>query len=89
MVTRTIEFANVTTMFVNIETQQIGNAQFKISGDVTEDKALAYVQKHYNTKTESHVAIMSYEKETKLYGMPETVFLANAIELPPRANTEG
>ena len=88
MVTRTIEFALVTTMFVNVKTQQFGTTQYKLSGDVTHEKALTYIQKHFDNEEIKHVSVTDYSRGTKLYGMTETKFIENSIELPPRATED-
>lgn len=88
MVTRTVEEAEVEVLYVFVSTQEVGKTTLKISATVGQDKALAYIQKHFQTTDMKFVAITSYTVHEILYGMPEQEFIANAKILPPRTTTD-
>lgn len=91
MVTRTVEEAEVEVMYVQISTQEVGKTTIKISATVGQDKALAYIQKNFQTDDMKYITINSYTVHEILYGMPEQEFISHAKILPARisANIDG
>lgn len=85
MVTRTVELTIVTVMCLNTATAQVESVAYEIGGGFTDENAiLKAVKKLHETDTHKCVAIQSVEQKAILYGMPESVFIANATVLPPR-----
>ena len=88
MVTRTVEEAEIEIMYVLVSTQKVGKTTLKISANVGQDKALAYIQKNLQTDDKKYVAITSYIVHENLYGMSEQEFIAHAKILPPRTTVD-
>lgn len=85
MVTRTINFTEVTALTVDVIAQTTGTQVFTLSGTFTEnEKLMKSLKKEYETDTIKIVSIISTEVNEKLYGMTEQEFMAVAQVLPPR-----
>lgn len=92
MVTRTIIETVCNTLVVSLENPaepKTENVNLYISGeyDSTAD-ALKVLKKTRETDTLKVVTVLSMERQETLYGMPESVFIANATILPPRGTKE-
>ena len=85
MVTRTINFTEVTALTVDVIAQTTGTQVFTLSGTFTEnEKLMKSLKKEYETDTIKIVSIISTEVNEKLYGMTEQEFMSVAQVLPPR-----
>ena len=80
MVTRTITLTKGEAMCLNIETAQVINLDYEVSGEFTNqpDKLLKEVKKRYETATIKVVAIQSERIAEEIYGMEEEDFIAHA-----------
>lgn len=84
MVTRTIISSIVEMVSLNLETMTPNIIKVALSIDSEDEKLLLKIAKKvYETDTSKVVSIKYIEKQERLYGMPEQVFLATAIELDP------
>ena len=75
----------------NIEKEEIDLIRFDFARKLDEKQVKNEINEMIERNPECgftlvKVNFITYEE--KLYGMPETVFLANATELPPRKNNE-
>lgn len=87
MVTRTINFTEVTALTVDVEAQATATQVFTLSGTFTEnEKLIKALKKEYETDTIKVVSVISTEVNEKLYGMTEQEFMSLAKVLPPRKN---
>ena len=80
MVTRTITMTTVEVMCVDVETKEIVNRQYEVSGSYVyqPDKLLKIVKLEHETPTFKVVDLQnSYEQEV-VYGMDETDFIKYA-----------
>ena len=84
MVTRTVEEAEIKVMTLNVKTASVGTEHYNISATIPEAKALAFIQKHYDTAEVKNVSITEYTVKETLYGMSEQDFIKMAKVLPPR-----
>ena len=85
MVTRTINFTEVSVISMNIETVTPQHEVIRIAGVFDNDKALLNKLKNrYETDLYKIVAITDTKVIEKLYGMSEEDFIEYAKELPPR-----
>lgn len=84
-VTRTIESTIVNFIGVNTSTMEVIRGAFEVPGKVDESKALKVAMKwaSYNMPEVSVAKIESCTMNEALYGMKESDFLKNAIELDP------
>lgn len=84
-VTRTFD----TTQFIVIgikDNQIVQFASDEIVGKLDEKQCKEYAEKVYTDVMVAGVTDVTYD--SALYGMPESVFLANAVKLPPRGTKE-
>lgn len=87
MVTRTINFTEVTALTVDVEAQATATQVFTLSGTFTEnEKLIKALKKEYETDTIKVVSVISTTVNEKLYGMTEQEFMSLAKVLPPRKN---
>ena len=85
MVTRTINFTEVTALTVDVVAQATATQVFTLSGTFTEnEKLIKALKKEYETDTIKVVSVISTEVNEKLYGMTEQEFMSVAKVLPPR-----
>ena len=91
MVTRTIISTKADVKFYNIKDDVLFNSELTFTGNLDEKgvklACLAMVENNPNCGF-TFVKVNHFETVEKLYGMPESVFIANAIELPPRKANE-
>ena len=88
MITRTITETTVSVMGVNVADAKVDYADIKIAGEFTDNDAIMkHLKKHYETDNYKIVNIISVDTVDKLYGMPESEFIALAKVLPPRGTT--
>lgn len=85
MVTRTVKQTEIKCKVANIESETIDEHIFSIGGVYKDEKKLfKAVQSLMDDETHKLVSIVSATVKDCLYGMPETVFIANATILPDR-----
>lgn len=85
MVTRTINFTEVTALTVDVIAQSTGTQVFTLSGTFADnDKLIKALKKEYELETVKIVSVISSEVQEKLYGMTEQEFMSLAKVLPPR-----
>ena len=84
MVTRTIESTNVVLLTVNVEEHSVKNLSLTLCGTFRNNKELLNACKEHETETVKVVSVLSSETVETLYGMPESVFMQYAVQLPPR-----
>mgnify|MGYP003289774074 CR=1 FL=1 len=85
MVTRTINFTEVTALTVDVVAQSTATHVYTLSGTFTEnDKLIKALKKEFETDTIKVVSVLSTTVNEKLYGMTEQEFMSLAKVLPPR-----
>lgn len=86
MITRTFTTTNVKAMAVNVDTATVQNISVMLPEKVAKEDVEKYIKKHGAGIAENIkiVAIQDVDYSEILYGMEESVFLANAVVLPPR-----
>ncbi len=85
MVTRTINFTEVTALTVDVVAQATATQVYTLSGTYADnDKLIKALKKEYESDTVKIVSIISSEVQEKLYGMTEQEFMSLAKVLPPR-----
>lgn len=91
MVTRTIVSTKADIKFYNVNDDALFNSELVFAGNLDEKGlkiACLEMCEKYPERGFTFVKVNHYETIEKLYGMPESVFLAHAVELPPRKTTE-
>lgn len=84
MVTRTVLGTKVTVLAMDTNTCEPINETYEIGGShVNDEKLLNKVRKEHDTEEFKVVKIVDLEQFEKRYGMKESDFIANAIELEP------
>ena len=84
-VTRTFKVTKVGILAINLETAEPYNDVIKLTKAPKNEKQLMKkIEKLYNNEEQRAVKIVSVDTETKLYGMTEEKFLAEAEEMPLR-----
>lgn len=84
MVTRTILGTKVTVLAMDTNTCEPTNVTYEIGGKHTNDeKLMNKVRKEHDTEDFKVVKIVAVEPFEKRYGMKESDFIANAVELEP------
>ena len=91
MVTRTIVTTIANCKFYNLKDEILFDSSLTYTGKLDEKQVKNEINEMIENNPECgftlvKVNFITYEE--KLYGMPETVFLANATELPPRKVNE-
>lgn len=85
MVTRTINFTEVTALTVDVVAQATATQVYTLSGTYADnDKLIKALKKEYESDTIKVVSVISSEVQEKLYGMTEQEFMSLAKVLPPR-----
>ena len=91
LITRTIVSTKVNAKFFNLEDEAVFNSEMTFTGNLDEKAAknacIATIENNPNCGY-TFIKVNSLETIEKLYGMPESMFLAYAVELPPRKNNE-
>lgn len=86
MVTRTVNENTYTCMCVDTESAEIINRDFVMGVEFdSDDAALKYFQKNFNTDNFKVVTVVAHSVKEILYGMPESEFIRLAKVLPPRS----
>lgn len=89
MVTRTIVKTDVTVKQFNSENGSVYDTVFELMGDYDVKQATITIRDLYHADDiVKFIMVESVERIEKLYGMPESVFVANAVEMPPRKVNE-
>ena len=91
MVTRTIVTTIANCKYYNLKDDALFDSSLLYTGKLDEKQVKEEINGMIERNPECgytlvKVNFITYQE--KLYGMPETVFLANATELPPRKNNE-
>lgn len=84
MITRTIATAKVDVLVCDMATASTETLSFTTAPEADQNKLLRRLKKQHETEQVKLVGIIAYEEEEKLYGIPESQFIAIAQELPPR-----
>ena len=88
MITRTVSATVVTVMAVEMATAKAFTTQFTLTGNFKDNADILKAIKKNDTDEIVYAAIVSMETKETLYGMPESVFMQYAQELPPRKAQE-
>lgn len=84
MVTRTVLGTKVTALAMDTNTCEPSNVTYEIGGqNANDEKLLKKVRKEHDTDDFKVVKIVAVEYFEKRYGMKESDFIANAVELEP------
>lgn len=86
MVTRTVIGTKATIKTIDLATDAISTEDFMLSrsfDDGETDKVKRAVEKalKVSAPNKAVVAVLSYTRDEKLFGVPENIFMAHAIEL--------
>lgn len=82
MVTRTITATEVTALTIEVSTQKVSTSVFTLTGySYTDDTALKYIKKNYETNNFKIVSIISLTEHEEIYGLLERDFLRYAHKL--------
>ena len=85
MVTRTINFTQVTALTVDVVAQATATQVFTLSGTFADnDKLIKALKKEYESDTVKIVSVIDADVQERLYGMTEQEFMSLAKVLPPR-----
>ena len=85
MVTRTINFTQVTALTVDVVAQATATQVYTLSGTFTDnDKLIKALKKEYESDTVKIVSVIDADVQERLYGMTEQEFMSLAKVLPPR-----
>lgn len=84
MITRTIMSTRATVLCLNVETAEPTTEVFELARTYKdEDKLMKALRLQYENETTKLVHIAGITEVEKLYGMSETDFMLNAVELDP------
>lgn len=84
MITRTIMSTKATVLCLNVETAEPTNETFDLARTYKDnDKLMKALKAQYETENTKLVHIVDVQEVEKLYGMSETDFMLNAVELDP------
>ena len=85
MVTRTINFTQVTALTVDVVAQATATQVYTLSGTFADnDKLIKALKKEYESDTIKIVSVIDADVQERLYGMTEQEFMSLAKVLPPR-----
>lgn len=88
MITRTMITTHVDVILYDVNDKTTFDMPHNIVGKVSVDDALEILHDTFDTDTLKVVMISKMEYIEKLYGMPESLFMEHATELPPRKVNE-
>ena len=88
MITRTVSATVVKVMCVEIATAKAFTTEITLTGAFKDNADILKTLKKNDTAELVYVAIVSAEVKETLYGMPESVFMQYAKQLPPRKAQE-
>ena len=89
MVTRTIVSFEVKVLGINLVDGSAVTSEYEVSGNFKDNAdLLKYIKKQYDSEQLVNAVIASVAEKEKLFGMPESVFMQYAKELPPRKAQE-
>lgn len=91
MVTRTIVTTIANCKYYNLKDEVLFDSTLTYTGKLDEKQVKSEINEMIDRNPEigfTLVKVNFIAYEEKLYGMPESVFLVNATELPPRKNNE-
>ena len=87
LVTRSIEWTEVTMLGFNITTSAAENRVFTVPANIKdENKIKDFISKQNNDENFTPVKILEIEKKSELRGMPESKFIANSVAIESRHN---
>ena len=84
IITRTIESNIFEVMVCDTETAEDKTIEIRTSVLPASTNPERYLKKHYDTDTLKICAVISHRTESKLYGMPESLFMQYAKVMPSR-----
>lgn len=91
MVTRTIVTTIADCKYYNLKDEILFDSSLTYTGKLDEKQVKTEINDMIDRNPEvgfTLVKVNYITYEEKLYGMPESVFLANSTELPPRKNND-
>lgn len=91
MVTRTIVTTIANCKYYNLKDEILFDSSLTYTGKLDEKQVKVEINEMIERNPECGFTLVKVNYityEEKLYGMPETVFLANAKEMPPRKANE-
>ena len=91
MVTRTIVTTIANCKYYNLRSEVLYDVSTIYTGKLDEKQVKTEINETIERNPEcgyTLVKVNFINYEEKLYGMPESVFLANSTELPPRKNND-
>lgn len=83
-ITRTISSTKAVALVADLSNNAITEHIYTVTGTYTAETVMARLKADYETDTLKMLTVKSIELSEKLYGMPESVFMQYAQELPPR-----
>ena len=84
IITRTIESNIFEVMACDIETAEVKTIEIRTGVLTVNTNPERYLKKHFETDTLKICAVISHRTETRLYGMPESLFMQYAEVMPDR-----
>ena len=90
MITRTLKATEVKAMICNTKTATVETRFITVNGTFKDVETLKNAVQVLNIWSMADVVVMveKIAETEKLYGMPESLFMMYAKELPPRTTTE-
>ena len=89
LITRTIESTVVSYKVFVVSKGQVDSCVTTLTGRMNEkDCAKVLTAKYENNNDRKFIMVEAIFVEEKLYGMPESIFMTYATELPPRKTYE-
>lgn len=86
MVTRLVKGTEAEVKVININTDEITTQNIVLTKTFAEDagdKVKREVDKHFKNTDFTVIKVLSFKEVSKLYGVPQATFMANAVELDP------
>ena len=91
MVTRTIVTTIANCKYYNLKDEALFDSSLTYTGKLDEKQVKVEINEMIDRNPECGFTLVKVNYityEEKLYGMPESVFIANSVEMPPRKNNE-
>lgn len=87
LVTRSIDWTEVSMLGFNIETSAAETRTFTVPAKIKDEaKMKDYIAKHNDDENFTPVKVMEIITKSELRGMPESVFIANSTPIESRHN---
>ena len=91
MVTRTIVTTIANCLYYNLKDETLFDSSLTYTGKLDEKQVKAEINDMIDRNPDCGFVLVKVnfiDYKEKLYGMSEKVFLENAVEMPPRKNSE-